>query len=341
MGNSLTTLTNNKLMPKVVDTVLEGNTFLTRMLLNAKKWPSSRQIEKSFKYQKNTQGSSFDGFDVSSVAAVDTRLKLTFDPKFYRIPVTISLTDLSINRADTNKVADLAAMELESSSQDMADDLGTIMYSDGTGNGGKDPLGLEAIIDDGTNAATYGGQTRATYTTLNSTVTASAGTLSLAKMGTLYSNCSVGSATNPTLGLTTEDVFDLYEQLLEPQARIYKKVGEMSNKQGLEAGAGFTALYHRGIPIIADEKCTTGVLYYINENYLEWSALPVAMTNAVKYGVEIEGNDYTNVKGLGFSWSDWILPAGQSAITSFVYLGGQLWSKSPRTHGKLTGITSV
>ena len=32
-------------------------------------------------------------------------------------------------------------LTIQSDTEDMADDLGTIFYSDGTGNGSKDPLG--------------------------------------------------------------------------------------------------------------------------------------------------------------------------------------------------------
>jgi hypothetical protein len=233
----------------------------------------------------------------------------------------------------------LAAIELASTAEDMADDIGTIFYGDGTGNSSKDFLGLEAIVDDGTNAATYGGLSRATYTTLNSTVTASGGTLTLLKMATLYNSISSGSV-NPTLGLTTEAIFSYYEQLLQPQERIAKTVSEMRGV--MTGGTGFTGLYYKGFPILADEKCTSGVLYFVNEDFLEWRALPMAETTPVNFRVtDIEGNDYTNVGGLGFSWSGWIKPINQASLIGHIYLGGELWSSNPKRHGKLTGITGV
>lgn len=336
--NRLTTVTNNKLLPKVVDTILNSNVFATRMLANAQKWPSSEKIQKSIKKTKNTLGGSFDGFDTFSTSAVDTRDKLEFEAKFYEIPVVVPLTELAKNKADSNRVVDLAAIELESSAEDMADDIGTIFYGDGTGNGSKDFLGLEAIVDDGTNVATYGGLTRSANPTINSTVTASGGTLTLNKMATLYDNISSGSIL-PTMGLCSETIWSLYEQLLQPQERITKTVPQM--RQGMVGGTGFEALFYRGMPIVKDEKATSGVLYFLNENFLEWKALPMPMTKPVNFGVEIEGNDYTNVKGLGFSWSDWIIPTNQASLIGHVYLGGQLWSSNPKRHGKLTGVTSV
>ena len=336
----VTSTTNKKLLPKAVDTILGSNVLATRMIAAAQKWPASETIQKTVKTSKNTLGGSFSGMDTFSTSAVGTRNVLEFNAKFYEIPVVIPLDELSKNKIDTNRMIDLMAIEMASSAEDAADDIGTMFFGDGTGNSSKDFLGLEAIVDDGTNAATYGSLARATYTTLKSTVTASGGTLALAKMATLYSAVSSGSV-KPTLGVTTETVFNLYEQLLQPQEQIAKDVAMMKGMP-IIAGTGFTGLYYKGFPILADEKATSGVLYFLNENFLEFRALPMAMTEAVDFSIsDIEGNEYSSVKGLGFSFSGWIKPSNAAAIIGHIYLGGELWSSNPKRHGKLTGITGV
>ena len=171
LGNRVLTTTQSKILPKVVDTILNGNVFATRMLSKASKWNGER-MKFPVKYAKNTTGSSFAGFDGLSVAATDNRVNLEFVPKFYQMTVALPLDEISVN-ATEEKVMDLVKLESASTAQDMADDIGTLFYSTGTGNGSKDFLGLEAIVDDGTNAATYGTLARATYSpNLNSTVTA-------------------------------------------------------------------------------------------------------------------------------------------------------------------------
>lgn len=347
LGTRVTTTTQSKLLPKVVDTILNSNVLATRVLSKAQKFGGER-MKFPVKYSKNATGTSFAGFDTFSTAATDNRVNMEFVPKFYQMTVALPLDELSAN-ATEEKVLDLAKLEMASTAQDMADDIGSLFYGTGTGNGSKDFLGLEAIVDDGTNAATYGSLARATYTTLNSTVTASSGTLSLAKMSTLYNAAASGSQT-PTLGVTTEAIFALYEQLLQPQERIAKSVSVMKGDpgRGLNSGAGniggtgFTGLYYKGFPILADEKCTSAVLYFLNEDFLDWYALPMAMTEAIKYrSQDIEGNDYSDVQGLGFSWSGWIKPTNSASIVGHVYLGGELISTNPKRHAKLTGITSV
>lgn len=335
-------------MPKVVDTVLNSNVFATRVLSKASKWNGER-MKFPIKHAKNATGTSFAGFDTFSTAATDNRVNLEFVPKFYQITCALPLDELSAN-ATAEKVLDLAAIELSSTAQDMADDIGTLFYGTGTGNGSKDFLGLEAIVDDSTNAATYGTLSRTTYSSqLRSTVTASSGTLSLAKMSTLYNAASSGSQT-PTLGLCSEAIFSNYESLLQPQEQIVKNVSMMKGGQGrglnsnagMVGGTGFTGLYFKGFPILADEKATSGVLYFVNEDFIDFYALPMAMTKAIKYrSQDIEGNDYSDVTGLGFSFTDWITPTNSASVVSHIYLGGELISQNPKRHAKLTGITGV
>lgn len=344
-GNRVTTTTQDKLLPKVVDTILNSNVLATRMLAKAQKW-SGEKMKWPVKVSKNSTGTSFAGYDTFSTNATNNRVNLEFNPKFYQITVSLPLDEMSAN-ATEEKVIDLARVEMAGAAQDMADDIGTLFYSDGTGNGSKDFLGLGAIVDDGGAVATYGGQSRSTYSTLQATDTASSGTLTLAKMSTLYNAISSGKQT-PTLGVCDETVFSLYEQLLQPQERIAKAVAMVKGGRGLNSGSGlvggtgFTGLYYKGFPILADEKATSGSLFFLNEDFLNFYALPVAMTESVKFKAQdIEGNDYSEVMGLGFSWSGWIKPTNQASVVGHIYLGGELISENPKRHGKLTGITSV
>ena len=207
----------------------------------------------------------------------------------------------------------------------------------GTGNTSKDPLGLAAIVDDGTNVSTIGGLSRTTYATLASTVTASSGTLTLAKIDTLWSAVTSGSQ-KPTAFYTTETVFNLYGQLLRPQERIMK---EASRMKGLVGGTGFTALEYNAKPVIQDEKCTSGAFIGLNENFVDWYALPYFNAKPIGYKSQIEGNDYEAPLGLGFSWSDWIIPANSASVVGHIYFGGQFITTNPKRHGKLTGITGI
>lgn len=334
-GQRIQTTVQTKYLPYVVDSVLNSNVLFQRVVRGSKKW-SGRTLRVPVKVSKNSTGTSFKGFDTFSTAATDNRQFLEFTPCFYQITCALPGDELSV--ADTeDKVLDLMKLTIQSDTEDMADDLGTIFYADGTGNGGKDPLGLAALVDDGTSVASLGGLSRSTYTTLQSTVTASGGTLSLAKVDTLWSAVTSGSQ-KPTSAYTTETIFNLYGQLLRPQERITK---DASTMKGMTGGTGFTALQYNGKPILMDEKCTAGNLNFLNEDFIDFYALPFFNAKPISYKSQIEGNDYDAPIGLGFSWSDWIVPANAGTVVGHIYFGGQFITTNPKRHGKLTGITSI
>lgn len=335
-GNRILTTTQDKMAPVLVDTVLNSNVFAGKMLKAAKPWRGEK-MKFPVKVTKNTTGGSFAGFDSLSTSSTNNRVNMEFSPKNYSIAVALPFDELSVN-ATAEKVIDLASVEVQSAALDMADDIGTLFWSDGTGNGGKDFLGLGAIVDDGSTVATIGGLSRSTYPTLAGTVTSSSGTLSLAKMRTLYNAISSGSV-RPTSAYCTEAVFGFYEALLQPQEHIMKTDTVMKN--GMVGGTGFSTLFYQGIPIFADEKATSGSFVFLNEDFIDWYALPFANTKPIQYKAQIDGVDTSSVMGLGFSWSDWIIPSNQAAVVGHVYLAGELVTTDPKRHGKLTAITGV
>lgn len=328
------TTVQTKYLPFVVDTVLNSNVLFQRIVRGSKKW-SGRTLRVPIKYAKNTTGTSFSGMDTFSTSATNNRQFMEFTPSFYQITCALPGDELSV--ADTDeKILDLMKLTIQSDTEDMADDLGTIFYSDGTGNSNKDPLGLAALNDDGSNVASLGGLARATYTTLKSTLTSQA-TLTLAAVDTLWINVTSG-AQRPTAIYTTEAVYNYYGQLLRPQERITKEAGTM---KGLSGGTGFTALSYNGKPILMDEKCTSGTFQMLNEDYLDFFALPYKFAKPVAYKSQIEGNDYDAPIGLGFSWSDWIIPANSASVVGHIYFGGQFITTNPKRHGKFTNVAGI
>lgn len=334
-GQRIQTTVKQTYLPYVVDTVLNSNVLFQRFVRASKKW-SGRTLRAPLKYKKNETGQSFRGYDTFSVSATDNRQFMEFVPAFYQITVSLPSDELSV--ADTeDKILDLIKLTIQSDTEDMADDLGDIFYADGTGNGGKDPLGIAALVDDGSNVASLGGLSRSTYPTLQSVVTASGGTLTLAKVDTLHSAVKSGTQ-KPTVWMTTEAIENLYGQLLRPQERINKDVG---TTKGLKGGTGFEGLAYKGIAILADEKCPSGLMYALNENYIDWYGLPMFGAKSVAYKNQIKGNDYSSPMGLGFSWSDFIKPANSATVVGHIYFGGQFITTNPKRSGKLTGINGI
>jgi len=333
-GQRIQTTVQTEYLPFVVDTVLNSNILFQRVVRAGKEW-NGRTLRVPVKISKNNTGTSFRGFDTFSTAATNNRQFMEFTPSFYQITCALPGDELSV--ADTeDKVLDLMKLTIQSDTEDMADNLGTIWYADGTGNGSKDPLGLAALVDDGTNVSTIGGLSRSTYPTLAGVVTSSSGVLALSKVDTLWINVTSGNI-RPTAIFTTQSVYNFYGQLLRPTERKEIPIdgGEM------KSGTGYTALHYNGKPILMDEKCTTGAFIMLNEPFLDWYALPYYNAKPVAYKNQIEGNDYEAPLGLGFSWSDWIIPANSASVVGHIYVGGQFITTNPKRHGKLTVITGI
>jgi hypothetical protein len=293
------------------------------------------------KYQIGTAIQSFLGFDTLPTSFTDTRVLMKYNPKFVTANVALAGTDIITNNTAA-KVLDLTEVEMASRAQDLADGIGSMMWSDGTGNNSKDILGLTAIVDNGNTVATIGTLSRSTYTTLQGTVTVAA-TLSLSTMRTLY-NAIADATVAPTRGYTDYPTWALYEQLLQPQEKIFKEVNIVPNYKGYE---GFAGLMYAGMEIVPDRKATTGNLVFLNENYLDFYGLDTdleAFEGSRKVDVASKlftGNQYNAVGNLGFYWTGFIKVQNQFAFNSFIILAGNLCTDNPRRHGKLTGITGI
>ena len=339
-NNVVDTITLEEIVPRVVDTVLRGNVFATKMLSKTKKFDAATQ-DFPIKFKVGTAIKSFIGFDTLPTDFTDTRVLMKYNPRFATANVALAGTDIAANNT-VRKVLDLTKIEMIPRAQDLADGIGNMLWADGTGNSNKDFLGLGAIVDDGSTVSTIGGLSRSTYPTLASTVTA-ASTLSLATMRTLF-NAIADATVVPTRSYTDYPTWALYEQLLQPQEKIFKEVNIVPNYKGYE---GFSGLMFAGLELVPDRKATAGQLVMLNESFLDFYGLDVeldAFEGAKKVEVASKlfaGNSYNEVSNLGFYWTGFIKSNNQFAFNSFIILGGNLCTDNPRRHGKLTGITGI
>jgi len=346
-------VTQDTLLPKAVDIVLGDNWVTFRVISNAKKW-SGETLRRPLKVSKSTLGGSFSGMDVHSTNTIETRVRMAYNISGYEMPISIPGFDIAVNRTEA-QVMDLVRTEVESSTDDALDDIGTMLYADGTGNSSKDFNGWDNLIDDGTTSDTVGGLSRTTYTSLKSTRTASGGTMSLSKISTLLSAVSSGSSLRqrPSVLVSNETVWDLYESLLTPTARsnyetfglpMMSRTSRTPIRQAeMKGAAGFVALTYRGIPWIADEKSPSQTLWAPNENYSEWYGLNDPDLKSIDMGGGNIDGVYSDVpsKNIGFQWTGFMRPINQYGQVSHVYLLGQQVNWNPKRSGRLTGITGV
>lgn len=339
---NVTTTTNQYLAPRWVDQILRDNLFFAKMLKSPERWRGSQMLF-PMKYQKGIASVAFNGFDLLPITQQPVSVNMTFYPTFVATNVALAGSDLSVNQAEGNAALQtLRLMDtmMKSRAQDAADDIGNYFQGTGSANGGKAPMGLTGIVDDGTNLSSYGGLARATYTGLNATVTASGGTISLLKVRQNNNSVSDGPVTPDTV-ITDYTTWAYFEQLQTPFQR-----NNYTSYKNMEAGvSGYQKQYWGGMEIFRDKKITTGNFYQLNTDFLKFYALKwwegKAITPSTK---DIVGNVYesnTYDPASAFTWTGWIRAYNMGAINGFMILGGQLICVDPFRNGVITGITGV
>lgn len=342
-------ITQDKIVPKVYDNFLSDNFSTFRFIGNGKKWVGET-LKFPVKIAKNTQGGSFSGMDQHGVDAVETRETMSYELKAYEIPVAIPGLDRLVNATEA-QVINLIKTEMESSAQDGLDDVGDMVWGDGTGNGGKDFEGFGNIIDD---TVAVGNLSRSSFPSLASYVLGYGGTMTLVKLATQFSQASAGSSQKqkPTVLLSDETVWNLYESLLSPTVRAnYEATGlpvVTRSSRGaipaaqLKGAMGYTSLIYRGVPWIADEKATSQSVAMVNENYLDWYGINDPEMTQPNFGEAIDGVlDEIPSKYSGLNWSGLMKPINQYGTIGHIYLFGNLVTSQPRRHSKGEVITGV
>jgi hypothetical protein len=320
--------------------VLRDNYFFGKIMQKTKKWNGSQMVF-PIKYQKGVASVAFNGFDLLPITQQPVSVNMTFYSTFIATNVALAGSDLSIN-ATPMQTLNLMKVTMESRSQDAADDIGNFLQGDGTSFGGKAPNGLANTVDNGTVAANYGGLSRATYSGLNATVTASGGTISLVKVRTLWNAISDGPVI-PDFIVTDYTTWGYFEQLQTSYQR--------NNQDFAPAGrtvsqtSGYSEQRWDGMIISRDKKITTGYFYMLNLKYLEWYGLKWWEGERVSpKAKDIEGNVYEDKiysPGDTFTWTGMIKAYNQGTVNGFMIVGGQLICLAPFRQGVLTGITGV
>lgn len=356
-SNRVDTLSERKLHAKVIDNVLNSATYASRLMGMGKPF-TGKQYDYTIKITDSLAGQFFLGLENLNTSASDTTITLSFAHAGFTQPVVIPMLEAMANSGVTGTIP-LRAFKTEEAEAEAISRMGTAIF--GTGTGGQ-PLGLEAIVDDGSNVGTIGGQSRTTYTQLNSTVTDFSTTLSLAKLATLTSAVSASGVASeePTIHVTTKTIWDLYEQLLHPNVRAeYQSVGynkvpvrgnSLVKSVELKGGAGFTGLSWRAIPVIKDDKCTAGTWYALNENYLEWRGRTIVPDGFSDHLSRVSLGKSRVTEGVmsdrpsdfhGFFFQKEQMLPNQAGIVGRYYVIGNAMTSQPRRHGKGYNISSI
>jgi hypothetical protein len=257
-------------------------------------------------YGENSTVGSFSGYDTISLTPQSGISAAEFDWKQYAVSIAISGIEEAKNNGEQALVNLLEAKVMQAE-ESMKEGFNAMFFGDGTGNSGKDWLGLEALVDSttavgGIDPTGVGNGFWASYEE------GTAGALSQADMTTAYNTCSVGND-HPDMILTTQTLFEKYESLLTPQLRY---------TDTKTADSGFQNLLFKAAPVVYDVDCPSGNMYFINSKYL------TLVGHSDKW----------------FSQTEFVRPENMDARYALIFCYGNLTVRNRKKQGKLTGRTA-
>jgi len=253
--------------------------FANTLVLNSVLWnllpkePCKGKIYWKARYAGNTSAASYGETDTTATAGYQAFEEAVLDPKYVKVEIQITGPAQAISDAG-GALIDVLKDEMEGGMNDLVDEMNTQLYGDGTGNSSKDLTGLAAGVDDATNVATYANLARGTYAWWKALYMGNDGdarplTLDLMKDTFRLQRKNGGKL---DLILTNPDHSSQYEDLLTPVAQNRYQVQE-GGKVGEGVGAGATNLFFKGVPIVDDNGCPEGKMYFLDRRWIKYRIL--------------------------------------------------------------------
>jgi len=348
---AVTTTTRSFIVPKVYDTISKGSPFLMKVLQNAQPWKTGTSYDVVFKYADATNGGNVGIADKLDTDRQDVRVTGTFQPRMATKPVVVADIELTLNEGD-ERIVDLLETEFDSQAQSLMELMATNLFS-GTGTGDSWDS-IDNAADDATNYATYAGLARSTYSTLNGYYLASAGPLTLTKMATAYDAVEIG-VDKPDMIITTKALWAAYEAQLTPTVRAgyvqngfprMNAFGMVDSKSGMAGDQGFEVLFFRGTPIVKDEHCPSGKMFFVNSKHFGMKGINLKGKNISNVNFKKQNDGVPlGVVGripstLGFNFRDMMNPVDQLAEVGHLVYAGNFISSNPRLQGQIRGLTA-
>jgi len=265
--NALLSTTLQNYQPTLVD-----NIFKDLVLLNHLNERGRVQVEEGgtsivepLMYAVNNTVASYAGYDTIDLTPQDGISAAEYQWKQMAASIAISGIEEAKNRG-TEAIIKLLNAKIQQSEMSLKSSLNTMLYSNGTGNGGKDFNGLGNIV--GTQNNSVGGIDSTTNTWWNPTQATTMGaTLSLVNMADVYNRASKGSDVADLI-VTNNSLYEKYESLLTPNVR-YQDVAK--------ANAGFQNLMFKQTPMVFDLALATDTtdapMYFLNSKYLKLTGM--------------------------------------------------------------------
>jgi hypothetical protein len=261
----------------LADSVTKNNALLSKLKErgNVKPFSGGNVILQELMYNDaSTQNaSSYSGYDTIDITPNSPISAAQFDLKQYAAAVSISGLE-QLQNAGKEQIIDMLEGRVQVAEAQLMNQISAGVYSDGTGNSGKDITGLAAAISTSPTSGTYGGINRATWSFWRNVAfdaTTDGGAAATSANIQSYMN---RVAVQLVRGTDRPDMIvadnNYYRLFLESLQAIQRVTSESS------AAAGFTSIKYMGAGLNCDVYLDGGIggsiptnrMYFINSNYM-------------------------------------------------------------------------
>lgn len=230
------------------------------------------EIQVNLDYAENGTFQWYSGYELLNVSASEVLSAANAQWKQGAIHVTASGFEIRANMGSRERIFNLVKARNRNAMRTFANNLGTDSYSDGTGSGGKQLTGLQALIAD-TGTGTVQGINSSTYTFWRNIVQSAAaplgggGAITPSKttirslMNPLYLNLTRGSDQTDLIAADA-NYYSMYEEGLQDNQRY------MDSDL---ASAGFYSLKYKRADVFCDvgSGIPANHMYFMNTDYLD------------------------------------------------------------------------
>jgi hypothetical protein len=300
--DQITSITEKKFLPKMVDNIFNRSEFLKRLKAKEKPQPGGDKVIVPLNYAQVSASGWYQGAETLDTADNDVITAFEFDWKQLFAGISITRRDELRNSGDAAMI-NFVKSKVEIAEKTIGDALATGLFS--SGSNAKVIQGLKLAL---ATSGTYGGIPLASYSWAQGQVDTTTTTLTIAAMQGMWGNCGNGDD-YPDLLVGDQDMYDRYYSLLQPQQRFQDE--EM-------AKGGFKNIMFNAAPFVADSHPAAGDLYFLNMEYL----------------------DLYPHKDENFRLEPFAKPINQNVKIARIYWMGVLASSNNRRHGILDTITA-
>lgn len=275
--SELTYLTRRAFVPKMFVQIYQSSPLLAAALSGAETaggGVSSITIIPQGQSMVDGQWMGYDGNFSAPQSKQGVTGNAEFNLKMLGVPIPFVGMEGLVQQ--DHAIVSLIDARMNDATSVMKDLMATAMYSNTTNT--QAWTGLAAAVDDSTNASTYGGISRSTYTWWKSKVYNAGGATPTRQLILQYINGCVKASggEKPNFAVCGFGTWTALAQDYVGQEQYTLQPGQGFTTDTEGPKSAFQAMMVAGVPIYADAYCPEGTMYFLNTDYINLHVHPNA-----------------------------------------------------------------